>query len=219
MSSRLFQVLSDALFPPRDTERAVRALAARGPDALAPFMQPICIETGGTQVPAVTLLPYAEPSVSACVREAKFSGSVPAAALLGAALRDFLFEYLAERSAWDAGPPCIVPLPLSPSRRKERGYNQAERIVRAGFGEDSTLAVIDPEVLVRTRATLPQTSLRASERRKNVAGAFVAPNPCDPYRTYIVIDDVCTTGSTLAAAVAALRHAGAQHILPLALAH
>ncbi len=221
MFNPLFQVLVDAVFPPRGTEQIVRALAARGEGALTAFMRPVCMEEAAAPFSAVALLPYAQPEVAACVREAKFGGSIRAAQLLGSVLRDFLREYLAESFLWDAEPPCIVPLPLSPGRLKERGYNQAERIVRAAFGaggQKAAEAVIDTTLLARTRATRPQTSLSARARRKNLAGAFAA-RACDPHRTYMPVDDVYTTGSTMAAAVAALRQAGARHILPLALAY
>ena len=50
-------------------------------------------------------------------------------------------------------------------------------------------------------------------------GAFGVAHPADPAYTYIVIDDVLTTGATLQAAIDALQNAGADHIIPLALAH
>jgi predicted amidophosphoribosyltransferase len=50
-------------------------------------------------------------------------------------------------------------------------------------------------------------------------GAFGAAHPADPTSTYLIIDDVLTTGATLQAAIDALKSAGATNIIPLALAH
>jgi predicted amidophosphoribosyltransferase len=50
-------------------------------------------------------------------------------------------------------------------------------------------------------------------------GAFGAAHPLDPALTYIVVDDVITTGATLQAAIDALTTAGATNVIPIALAH
>ena len=81
------------------------------------------------------------------------------------------------------------------------------------------MLVIDATSLVRTRETISQVSLAREKREENMRGAFRAAHSIDPSHTYIVIDDVITTGATLQAAVDALKEAGAVHIIPLALAH
>ena len=98
----------------------------------------------------------------------------------------------------------LVPVPLSPKRLRQRGYNQAEAIAQA-------LALrwkcdVDSDVLVRIRDTKSQTKLTPDERRANVGGAFAAapPNPA----SVILVDDVLTTGATLVAAASALQDAG-----------
>jgi ComF family protein len=113
----------------------------------------------------------------------------------------------------------LVPVPLHEARRRDRGYNQAERIA-------GRLAALIPgcraEALLRKQyETVSQTRLGRQERRKNVAGAFIlAPGrSVDPAARYVVIDDVLTTGATLHACAVALRKAGAEGVDAAALAH
>lgn len=105
----------------------------------------------------------------------------------------------------------VVPVPASAARRRERGYNQAERLA-AAFAE-KTGRVMDATLLVRTRATATQTALRPSERRANVARAFATPPERAAIlrgRHLILVDDVWTTGATALACAEALREAGAR---------
>jgi ComF family protein len=121
--------------------------------------------------------------------------------------------------AWQLRADLLVPVPLAPGRLVERGYNQsallAERCaarVRVPVGAD---------LLVRWRETRQQVGLAATERRRNVAGAFVA-TPLGgrylPGRHVVLIDDVCTSGATMEAAAMALLAGGAASVWGLALA-
>jgi len=120
------------------------------------------------------------------------------------------------------GPSVLIPIPLAPKRLRERGYNQSEMLARSLARQWRIPVQVD--VLVRTRETPTQTALTPGTRLANVAGAF-APGPwCDrltPGRrpgvsrdtTYILVDDVFTTGATLAEAARGLEQAGARRIL------
>ncbi|MHB8710134.1 MAG: ComF family protein [Minisyncoccota bacterium] len=165
-----------------------------------------------TRPETIVLLPFNHSSVRATIHEAKYHGSAHAFNLLALALADYL------RDA-DEGfrKPIIAPIPLGKRRKKERGFNQVEEVARRA-GKELGVAV-NATLLERTRETASQVSLQRRAREENMRGAFRAAHPVDPTYIYIVIDDVVTTGATLQAAIDALREAGAEHIVPLALAH
>ena len=100
----------------------------------------------------------------------------------------------------------IVPVPLHRSRFKERGYNQSELLARQ-LGTILTLPV-NTSALKRTRKTQTQMSLGAGDRKKNVSGAFACQNDSLANLKVLLIDDVCTTGSTLDSCAAGLKQMG-----------
>ena len=197
----------DLLFPPRSAEEILRDVSLD--DFLAKLAPRLVADT---RPETVGLLPFSAASVRAAIHEAKYHGGEYAFGLLSTALADYLREA-------DDGfrTPVIVPVPLGKARRKERGFNQIEEVAKRIARE---LGIpVDAGLLVRVRETASQVSLPRVQRLENMRGAFGAAHELDPARTYIVIDDVITTGATLQAAVDALKEAGAKHIVPLALAH
>ncbi len=105
-------------------------------------------------------------------------------------------------------PDCVVPVPLSRRRWRERGYNQAHELA---LELGSRLGSACTPALLRQRHTAPQAGLSAQARATNVARAFCARTPLRGLRVALV-DDVLTTGATLEAAAQALRDAGARQV-------
>ncbi len=110
----------------------------------------------------------------------------------------------------------IVPVPLHLSRLRERGYNQGELLARE-LGALLGLPV-DAHTLQRARATQSQMKLGAAERRQNVVGAFSCGRNTLAGQRVLLIDDVCTTGSTLDACAEALKEAGVASVWGVTLA-
>ena len=114
----------------------------------------------------------------------------------------------------------LVPIPLAPKRLRERGYNQSESLADA-LGRRWGIRV-SRDLLTRTRETATQTTLTPETRLANVAGAFRArprpgaltpgwqPGVNKPWPVLVLVDDVFTTGATLAEAARALEQAGAR---------
>ena len=195
--------LIDTLLPPR-----ARAVRLRSTHALS--IAPRSDTVLDTRI--VTLSPYHAPGVEDAIRALKYDGNARAATLLADALADFLREEIAHVRSMSPRPILLVPMPLHRSRKRERGFNQIERVLARLPGEfhDGTLSRVETRGLFRTRATRQQTTLSRTERLQNVRGAFSADRTRITGAHLFLIDDVCTTGATLSACVHAAEEAGAR---------
>ncbi len=110
----------------------------------------------------------------------------------------------------------IMPVPLHPSRLRERGYNQSELLATAmSYLLDLS---VNSKALRRIRQTKSQMTLNFDERHQNVVEAFACENFNGLGQTVLLIDDVCTTGSTLDACADALKKRGVAAVWGLTLA-
>lgn len=110
----------------------------------------------------------------------------------------------------------VIPVPLHRRRLASRGFNHAQLLAREALRFARLDAPLDPLTLLRVRPTPSQTGLGAAARAANVAGAFaVVPRrrPAIDGRRVLLVDDIATTGATLAAATRALLQAGASGVV------
>jgi ComF family protein len=115
----------------------------------------------------------------------------------------------------------IVPVPLSATRMRARGFSQARLLATEVRRLAGVRAPVDALALRRTRDTAEQAGLTRVERARNVHGAFAVPPPALDRvlgARVLLVDDVVTTGATAAACARALRTAGAHAVIVLALA-
>ena len=141
---------------------------------------------------------YAWP-LAPLIHHYKYAGNLALAHLLGQALA----------AHTNRAVDCIIPMPLSPARLRERGFNQAQEIARVV--SRATGIKLAAEACRRVRDSAPQATLPWKERAKNIRGAFVCDADLSGMRV-AVIDDVLTTGATLNELARNLRKAGAIEI-------
>ena len=154
---------------------------------------------------------YYTAELSSVIRELKFNGRRNTVRLLAPLLAGtFLMNW--NREDFDA----LVPVPLHPRRRRERGYNQSELLTRC-VARQLTLPCC--EGLARVRPTAPQVGLTDSQRQENVRNAFRCCNAGQiSGRRILLVDDVMTTGATVASAAQALLDGGALRVSVLTVA-
>lgn len=105
-------------------------------------------------------------------------------------------------------PLALLPIPLHTQRLRQRGFNQSLELAKY-WGKQTGIPVLG-HALVRHRATLVQSSLKATERLSNVSGAFLASGVLPAH--VALVDDVYTTGATCQVATEALLALGVQRV-------
>jgi ComF family protein len=115
-----------------------------------------------------------------------------------------------------ASPEVVVPVPLHPSRLRNRGFNQS--LLLADAVSRWLNVPLDYVALERVRATRPQVELTPAERKANIRGAFAVRRPAGVEgRKVLLVDDVFTTGATVSECARMLGKAGATEVLVLTL--
>lgn len=141
----------------------------------------------------------ADSSYSRITQRLKYNGDIPSGRFFGQLLGRMLAsaEHFSDVDM-------VIPVPLHKSRRRKRGYNQAE-VIAAEVARELA-ADMRTDILTRRRKTRTQTALSVEEKAHNVHGAFAVTDADISTSGHILlIDDVFTTGSTLHACLTALR--------------
>jgi ComF family protein len=159
-----------------------------------------------------TAAPYSHPIVRAAIDALKYKGIRDLAKPLGILLGEAVEEILDDAS------PLLLPIPLSPKRLRERGFNQSGLLARTVA--DALNLPLATHLIRRTRDTKQQAKLSEMMRHENVRDAFAATIPPNLQKhPLILIDDVVTTGATFREAARALRSAGAREVWAAAVAY
>jgi ComF family protein len=127
---------------------------------------------------------------------------------------DFLAElFIARALDWCQGEPCdvLVPVPLFPVKEREREFNQAERLARRV--SEAINVPVDSRLLRRVIPTPTQTRLSRKQRADNMRSAFALRRPQKlDGKSFVLIDDVFTTGATTSACAKVLLKAGVERV-------
>lgn len=179
----IFIKIIDVIFPPHES---IQQIKNETPETFQSYFSP------SKFCDCIVLSDYSNQRVKAAIKANKFHDSDKAAKLLSVLVKQWLDTTQSE-------PVIFVPIPLSQTRQKERGYNQVRRILEKIPATNFEII----ELITKTKDTKSQTSLKRAERLKNTDGVFLfnqqkhaVPNPC----RIILIDDVITTGATMQAA-------------------
>ena len=156
----------------------------------------------------------------------KYKGKKRLAGIFAEIVYEKIIEELSELSLMkNFREPILIPIPLSSKRYRERGYNQAEMICQElkkinnlRHGVDWRL---EKNVLIKIKETEHQAKIKdRRDRLKNLADSFSVKNPeLIKGKNVILIDDVTTTGATLAEAKKILKQSGAKKVIAFTVAH
>jgi len=166
---------------------------------------------------------YRDPLIKKAIWNLKYYHKLNLGNKLGKLLYENLLEELSEMKTFTSGNPIyVVPVPISKSRMKNRGYNQAEIIAKGFFisGDKETLQ-FRKDIIYKKFDTKPQARIaNRKDRLNNVRGVFDIRSKDDiSGKSFIVIDDVTTTGGTINEIIKILKKNGAKKVVGFAVAH
>jgi ComF family protein len=176
------------------------------------------------------LYDYRHPPIKKALWSLKYYGRRRIALLFAEAIYEKMMEELGEmETLQNFKAPLLIPIPLSPKRTRERGFNQAELICREVIkinslrqGKRPRLALqLKTDILLKPKDTEHQARIRdRAERLKNISGSFsITDSSGVRGKNIILVDDILTTGATLSEARRILKNAGARKVVAFTVAH
>ncbi len=167
------------------------------------------------------LFSYKDKRVRAIIWELKYRNNTYPLPTISKMLFDEILGVISDLSTFDSDAKFVlIPIPITNTKRSERGYNQSEYISRSIVENDiDHILLYAPQWLSKTKETLSQSHSQSKEERvNNLLDSFEA-NPQVENKYVILIDDVVTTGSTLSEARKELLSKGARDVLAFTIAH
>jgi len=229
--SEFFQGLIDLIYPPScalcgrisSDDICVKCLSR-----LIPLGHQVCGKCGNPSSPdepcpyclaiefnfdkAMSIFLYEEP-----LRDAILDFKYHREVRKGEVLRSLLADWFVSSPLMAEGYDLIIPIPITPRKRKRRSYNQSE-VLAAGIEAASGIPCA-PFVLVKRNETPSQTGFDFSGRAKNVEDSFaVTDESLVRGKRVLLVDDIITTGATVSECAKALKDAGARKVFALSLA-
>lgn len=164
---------------------------------------------------------YKDDRVRAIIWELKYRENTLPLGNIGKLLYEEILSVISEIVLFDSDANFVLlPVPITPERRMERGYNQSEHIAKSVLENDvEHILLYAPQWFQKTKETPKQSrSESKNDRMKNLIGCFDA-DPRLEGKYIILIDDVVTTGSTLIEARSTLLEKGTREVYAFTIAH
>lgn len=172
------------------------------------------------------LFDYRHPPIKKSLWLFKYKGKKRFAKIFAEYLYDKILEELSDLSVLqNFYKPILIPIPLSRKRRRERGYNQVrlicKELIKINNARNGADLGLEENILIKINDNEHQARIHnRSERLKNMIGSFAIKNPeLIKNRNVILIDDITTTGATLAEARKMLKQAYARKVIAFTVAH
>ena len=187
------------------------------------------------------LYDYRDPTIKKAIWLLKYKNKRKIAEIFSRALYENMLEELSEMTLLENfHNPILIPIPLAPKRKAERGFNQSELLCRnlikldlSGVGHPTAIIsqgvrvlstrnfTLITSVLIKPKDTIHQAHIHSRRQRlENLVGSFSVKNTdLIKNRNIILIDDITTTGATLSEAKKVLREHGAKKIIAFTIAH
>jgi len=206
------QNIIDFIFPPSNEELHIRYLPIDWLPANAP-------NVSNTEFPFIrSLFSYKDKLIRELIWQIKYKKNKHAIKCAGYALYKELCEKYS--NTVNTEKIILIPIPISKSRRKERGYNQCELLIDEIIHFDLEKRFSkDFNILIRIKDIEKQTFKNRNERISNINNIFNVIKIENTEQKLIIIDDVTTTGSTLKEAYNKLTDSGYTRIEALTIAH
>ncbi len=210
--------LLDILFP-----RSCISCHIRGEIICDNCISKIRIAERETDSNIYALYDYRDPVVKKAIWDLKYHKHRHLGERLGQLLYEGRIEDISDIREYSQGRTIyVVPVPVSRSRGKSRGYNQAEIIGKQFcLSEGSGALELRDDFIVKNIDTIPQARIaNRAKRIQNIHGAFEVKNFNDiKGRTIIIVDDVTTTGATLREIMKLFKKFGAKKVVGFTVAH
>lgn len=175
------------------------------------------------------LYDYRHPTIKKALWLLKYKGRKRLANVFAEIIYEKILEELSDLSVMENFTNVIlIPIPLSPRRYRERGFNQAqlicEELIKINNLRDSINIKLENNILIKPKDTKHQAHIEnRNERLKNLTGSFAIKNAekisLIKNKNIILIDDITTTGATLNEAKKTLKQAGARKVIAFTVAH
>ena len=214
---KTFEKILDLIFPPSSIDREMREINID--NIYQKCRKANILDINNT----IVFFDYKDKLIRHMIHSLKFKGNTKIAKLFAEVIYNEILEEIADLKIFsNFEKPLLIPIPISPKRRRERGFNQTEIIAKEIIKlNKNNLFDLDIGNLIKIKNTNAQSSLKnRRDRFENQKGCFSIRYPEKiKDRNIILIDDVITTGATITEAKKTLKQSGSKKIITVAFAH